>query len=229
MKNLAIITARSGSKGIKDKNIKLLGGKPLLVHSIEAAEESGIFDEIMVSTDSKRYAEVVEENGGHVPFLRNMKNATDTASSWDVVREVIHEYEKRGHFFDTVTLLQPTSPLRVAQDIKLAYECFKENKANIVVSVCEVDHSPLWTNTLPEDGSMMGFLDNKVIELPRQALQKYYRINGALYMADINFIKSKKEIYGSGSYSVVMPRKRSIDIDEEFDFIVAEAILNQPI
>ena len=126
MKHLAVITARSGSKGLKDKNIKLLEGKPLLVYSIEAAEQSGKFDCIHVSTDSEKYAQIAREHGADVPFLRDAALATDTAGTWDVLRAVVQQYAAIGQQFDTITLLQPTSPLRDAADIKMAFEIFEE-------------------------------------------------------------------------------------------------------
>ena len=106
MKHLAVITARSGSKGLKDKNIKLLEGKPLLVYSIEAARQSGKFDCIHVSTDSEKYAQIAREHGADVPFLRDAALATDTAGTWDVLRAVVQQYAAIGQQFDTITLLQ---------------------------------------------------------------------------------------------------------------------------
>lgn len=101
MNNIAIIPARSGSKGLKDKNIKLLDGIPLIAYSIRAASESGMFSHIMVSTDSEIYAEISKENGAEVPFLRSLKNSSDNAGSWDVVKEVLYSYSEH---FDTVCL-----------------------------------------------------------------------------------------------------------------------------
>lgn len=148
MKNIAIITARSGSKGLKDKNIRILNGKPLMAYTIEAAIKSGMFDEIMVSTDSKEYASVAIKYGAKVPFLRTKKNSDDNASSWDVVKEVVKKYKDMGKEFNTVCMLQPTSPLRIAEDIVNGYKLFNEKKADTVIAVCETQHSPLWSNTL---------------------------------------------------------------------------------
>ena len=111
MNNLAIIPARSGSKGLKDKNIKLLNGKPLIAYSIEAAKKSEIYSHILVSTDSERYGEIAIQYGAEVPFYRSEENASDVASSWDVVKEALKKYQEMGIVFDTFTLLQPTSPL----------------------------------------------------------------------------------------------------------------------
>ena len=184
MKTIAIIPARSGSKGLPDKNIRDLCGKPLIAYSIEAAISSKMFDTVMVSTDSEKYAGISREYGAEVPFLRSKVTSGDSAGSWDVVREVIENYKKLGKEFDTVMLLQPTSPLRTAEDIVNAFKLKEQNQASAIVSVCEMDHSPLWSNTLPESLSMNGFI--KQVDLPRQKLPTYYRINGAVYLFDIS-------------------------------------------
>lgn len=225
-KKLAIIPARSGSKGLKDKNIKLLNGKPLLAYTIEAAVNSNLFDEIYVSTDSKVYADIAINFGANVPFLRSLELATDNASSWDVVREAIHCYKLNGKTYDMVTLLQPTTPLRSGQDIIQAYNIFKSNEANAVVGVCEVEHSPLWCNTLPEDKSMTNFIDKNISKLPRQQLDVYYRINGSIYMLNTEYFDSCESIYDSKCFAYIMKKENSIDIDDEFDFKLANAIMN---
>lgn len=224
MKNIAIITARSGSKGLPDKNIKELCGKPLLAYSVEAALQSGMFETVHVSTDSEKYAKIAREAGADVPFLREAVTSSDTAGSWDVVREVLEKYRVFGQEFDTVTLLQPTSPLRTAQDICDGYKLFQERQALSVVAVCEMEHSPLWSNTLPEDASMAGFL-SKVENVPRQQLATYYRINGALYIVETGAVMMKENLYGERSYALVMPQERSIDIDTALDFMIAETIM----
>lgn len=225
MTSIAIIPARSGSKGLPDKNIKLLHDKPLLAYSIEVAEKSGLFDCIHVSTDSERYEQIAREYGADVPFLRNEELSGDTAGSWDVVRWVLGQYAARGQRFDMVTLLQPTSPLREEEDMKQAYHLFEEKAADAVVSVCEMDHSPLWSNTLPEDGSMDGFLD-QAADAGRQQLPTYYRINGAIYMLRTALLaEGAPGLYREGTYAYVMPKERSVDIDDALDFAIAETIL----
>lgn len=227
MKHMAIIPARSGSKGLKDKNIKLLAGKPMLAHSIEAAKQSGIFDCVHVSTDSEEYARIAREYGADVPFFRSAELSGDTAGSWDVVRWTVEQYAKLGQEFDCVTLLQPTSPLRVAKDIQNAYQIMQDKQADAVVGVCEMDHSPLWSNTLPEDGSMNGFLD-RAANIGRQKLPVFYRINGAIYMMKASLLaQAETALYGEGTYAYIMPKQRSIDIDDEFDFVIAEAIIEK--
>ena len=223
-RNLAIIPARSGSKGIKDKNIRLLNNKPLMVYTIEAAQQSDIFQCIHVSTDSMSYAEIAQKYDPQVPFLRSQELASDTADTWNMVRFVLNEYLKMGESFDTVTVLQPTSPLRTAQDICNAYEIFCDRKADSVISVCEAEHSPLWCNTLPQDKCMNDFLP-KYANAPRQGLDMYYRLNGAIYMVNVNVVLQKGEIYGEKSYAYIMEQKHSIDIDEELDFKIAELLV----
>ena len=120
MRNIAIIPARSGSKGIKDKNIKLLNGKPLLAYSIEAAIKSKCFDTVFVSTDSIKYAEIAKQYGAEVPFLRSKKNSKDKSSAWDAVYETLLNYKNMGMNFDSFMYLQPTSPLRTEKNIKEA-------------------------------------------------------------------------------------------------------------
>jgi CMP-N,N'-diacetyllegionaminic acid synthase len=225
-KLIAIIPARSGSKGLKDKNIRLLAGKPLIVYSILAAQKSNIFDEIFVSTDSLEYANIAKEYGASVPFLRNASLATDTASSWDVLKNALIQYQELGYYFETVFLLQPTSPLRTEEDIKESFKLFKEKRANAVISVCETDHSPLWCNILPEDHSLINFIHNSVIDMPRQLLKKYYRINGALYLLNVNYLFNNDNIYKERCFAYVMPKLRSVDIDDQIDLLFAETVIN---
>ena len=223
MKNLAIITARSGSKGLRDKNIKLLNGEPLISYSITVAKDSGMFDEIMVSTDSEIYADIAKKFGASVPFLRSDENSGDKSSSWDVVIEVLKNYKNKGIEFDTVCLLQPTSPLRISDDIKKGYSLLKDS-IDSITAVCVVDHSPLWCTTLESDLSLDTFRET-LADVPRQALKQYYRINGALYIRKIEYVDDKISVLNCKEKAYIMPRERSIDLDTELDFRIAECIL----
>jgi CMP-N,N'-diacetyllegionaminic acid synthase len=225
-KIIAIIPARSGSKGIKDKNIRLLDNKPLMAYTILAAKESGIFDEIFVSTDSSYYADIAKEYGASIPFLRGPALATDTVSSWDVVKNALLQYENIGYKFNIMALLQPTSPLRIVSDITEAFKMYQSKNANAVVSVCEVDHSPLWCNTLPKDLSLENFINKNNENKPRQLLEKYYRINGALYIVNVDYLRWSADIYRDNCFAYIMPKMRSIDIDDEYDFLLAGILLN---
>lgn len=223
--NLAIIPARSGSKGLKDKNIKELNGKPLIAYAILEAQKTNIFDAIHVSTDSEKYAEIAKKWGADEPFLRSAEFAADDATTWDAVKYVLSEYSKRGQSFDTVTVLQPTSPLRTAHDIKNAFQFFEDKKANMISSVCKMDHSPLWSNTLPEDLSMTEFEDEQLTYLPRQALPIYYRENGAIYILKVAHLLSATNIYKDKCFAYIMDQLHSVDIDCELDFWIAETIM----
>lgn len=221
MNNLAIIPARSGSKGLKDKNIKLLNGKPLLAYSIDAANKSNLFSHIMVSTDSMEYAEIARRCGAEAPFLRSEKTSSDVAGSWDVVIEVLEKYRELGEQFDTVCLLQPTSPLRKAEDIAGGYTELEQKKADAITGVCEMEHSPLWATTLQEDLSLVEFR-KAVAEVPRQMLQTYYRINGALYIRRVVYENNEIVLGDKNEYAYVMERSCSVDIDTIDDFEMAE-------
>ncbi len=225
MKRLAVIPARSGSKGLKDKNIRSLCGKPLLAYSIEAARASSLFDTIYVSTDSEKYAIIAKEHGAQVPFLRPESLAGDAASSWDVVKQALAAFEAEGRSFDEIALLQPTSPLRTAEDIRKAHGLLCEKEALAVIGVCPVEHSPLWSNTLPEDGDMRGFLRPEALQRPRQELPAYYRINGAMYFIKKECLEHLDKLYENKCFAYVMPQERSIDIDSALDFYLAEALL----
>lgn len=225
MRRIAIIPARSGSKGLKDKNIKDLNGKPLIAYSIEAAINSNKFDKVFASTDSQKYADIAIKYGADASFLRSEKNSSDTAGSWDVVREVIGRLKENGEYYDEIMLLQATSPLRSVEDIHNALDLLHRRKGRAVVSLTECDHSPIWCNTLPEDGGMDNFDRAEYKDLPRQLLPKYYRYNGALYLVTNEELYNVNHMLEHGCYAYIMPQSRSIDIDTALDFVIAETIM----
>lgn len=224
MSNFAFIPARSGSKGLKNKNIKEINGKPLLAYSILAAIESGKYDVIHVSTDSEEYAEIARKWGADVPFLRPAELASDTSSTGDAIKYSLEEYQKRGISFDTITALQPTSPLRTGEDIIGAFDLFEKKNANAIISVCEVEHPPMWSNILTDDGNMIHFLETDKDER-RQDLAQYYRLNGAIYLSKMDYYLKASSLYNEKCYAYIMPKERSVDIDDAFDFFMAESIM----
>ena len=226
MKNIAIIPARSGSKGLPDKNIKELKGRPLIAYTIEAALCSGEFDEVMVSTDSDRYAQIAKKYGAEVPFLRSDETSSDTASSWSMVEEVLGKYRESGRIFDTFCLLQPTSPLRTASDIQNAYSLYREKANFAVVSVCEAEHSPLWCGHLPASQEFIDYIDPEAMNR-RQAGGKFYRLNGAIYIVNTDKFEKDKFLYQKGSVAYIMDQVRSIDIDTELDFEMADILMEK--
>lgn len=227
-KILAIIPARSGSKGLKDKNIKIINGKPMINYTIEAALESDIFTNIIVSTDSQKYAEIALNAGAKVPFIRPKALATDDSTTTNVIMHAITEMEQEIGEYDYFMLLQPTSPLRTSENIKGAYSLMKEKNANAVVSVCKTDHNPLWSSTLNESLSLDNFLDTTE-NRRRQALPNYYRLNGAIYLAEVSYYKKYNNFYYNDSYAYIMNKRESIDVDDIIDFKLAEILMEENI
>lgn len=223
-RNLAIIPARSGSKGLKDKNIKVLNGKPLITYTIEAALKSNIFSEVLVSTDSEQYKKVSEEYGAWVPFLRPRYFAEDTTSTNDVIENVLVTLEKMGKTYENFMVLQPTSPLRDENDMKKAFDFFIEKNANSVISMCECEHSPLLTRKLSNEKQLDGFLADLKC-LVRQEISNYYRLNGAIYIAKVDYFKQYKDFYKENSYAYIMDKCKSVDIDDINDFLYAEFLM----
>lgn len=230
---LAVIPARGGSKRLPRKNCLLLHGKPLVVYSIEAALKSLYIDEVLVSTDDEEIANVARLAGASVPFQRPAEISTDESASVDVVCHVINYYqENEGKVFDYVVLLQPTSPLRTAAHIDKAFALLAEKKADAIISVCETEHSPLWANQLPPDGSMVQFFSQDLLGKRSQDLPVYYRLNGAIYICDtLRFLREKTFFIADRIFAYQMEQLDSVDIDTELDFIVCEAVLNclQPV
>lgn len=174
----------------------------------------------MVSTDSTEYLKVAIKYGANVPFLRSKQNSTDTAKSWDVVREVLNSYLKNGIKFDYVCLLQPTSPLRNEYDIRAAFSYLGE-KVNNVVSVCELDHPIEWSFELSNTKMMEGVSKSPYINYRRQDLPKRYRENGAIYLIDATKIMDENyDFYSDNCMAFVMNNEKSLDIDtkEDIDF-----------
>lgn len=226
MKSVAIISARSGSKGIVDKNVKVLAGKPMMAYSIEAAINSNCFETVMVSTDSEQYADIAKKYGAEVPFLRSKFTASDTASSWDAVEEVLQGYEKLGKSFDTLCLLQPTSPMRTAEDIRAAYELYGNKNAIAVLSMTELEHPIEWCGKIDGSLSLDGFR-KKEREERRQDREKTYRPNGAIYIVSVSEFRKDRFLYRKGAYAYIMPAERSVDIDTEIDFRYAEFLMKE--
>lgn len=220
---LAIIPARAGSKRVKNKNIRELGGKPLITWSIEAAKESKYIDHIYVSTDSEKIQEFASKNNVDSKPLRSVELASDTASSVDVVVEAINL--KSG--YDLIVLLQPTSPLRKANHIDEALELYCKKKANSVISVCESEAHPSWCAPIGENLSLEKLVKN--VQAKRsQDLEKTYRLNGAIYIKDIESFKSDRSLLAmENSFAYIMSKSSSVDIDTEEDFRLADILISR--
>lgn len=224
---LALIPARGGSKGLPEKNIKRFFGKQLIAWTIDEAKKSKYIDKIVVSTENKEIAIISKKLGAEIPFIRPAELATDSAKGIDVAIHTMEWFEKNNEKFDYLILLQPTSPLRIVEDIDVALEFLFQNNYKSVASVCLTDHHPWWSNTLPDDLNMKNFIRNEIKNISRQELPLFYRINGAVYAARWDYIKRIKGFIGDETYAYIMPVERSIDIDTEIDFITAETIVKK--
>ena len=225
-KYLAIIPARGGSKRLPGKNILKLIDKPLIAWTIDAAMKSEYIDDVVVTTDNEEVARIAKIYGASVPFMRPVELATDEAKSIDVVIHAIQCLKSMNSEFDYIVLLQPTSPLRNEYHIDRAIEHIVEKNVDSVISVCEAEHSPLWSNVIPENGDMSHFLSDEIKNERGQDLPVYYRLNGAIYIADCTRLFEEHTFFLSSDVcSFVMESESSIDIDNQMDFYFADYLL----
>lgn len=210
---LAVIPARGGSKGVPRKNIRLFAGKPLLAWTIEAARASNYIDRLIVSSDDAEIIAAAVACGCEAPFVRPAALARDDTPGIDPVLHAIREVPG----YDYVVLLQPTSPLRTAQDIDHCLERCHGGRVPACVSVAEVEKSPFWMHTLDEQGYLHPLIDDERASWPRQLLPKVYALNGAVYVAESRWLQATGTFVTSETVSYVMPKERSLDIDTEAD------------
>jgi len=222
-KVLAIIPARSGSKRLPRKNILNLAGKPLIAWTIESAIRSKYIDSVLVSTDSPEIAEISKKFGAQVPFIRPEYLSNDTADTISVIKHAIDNIPDQ---YDIIVLLQATSPLRNTDDIDGAIEQ-SDSDFKAVVSVCPAEHPPLWSNILPDDLSMAGFIRPEIKNKRSQDLPTYYRLNGAVYVAELSYFMQQNGFMGPQTKAYIMDQKHSVDIDTEIDFRFCETLINQ--
>ena len=225
-----MIPVRSGSKSVKDKNIRKLCGIPLMGHIINEIKKTNTYKEggyIFVNTDSKKYADIAKSLGAETPFLRPSHLASDSSPIVDTIKYTFEKFEKMNYNFDLFAMLQATSPFTHHEDIDKAVNMFKKNKfIKSIISVAEVDYPPVWCNTLDENMSMKDFIPLKFRNKNRQELPKYYRITGAIRIARWNeFKKNNFNWYFDQSKALIIDKKRSLDIDTEEDFLYAEFLM----
>ena len=221
-KVLALIPARGGSKGIKDKNIIDLCGKPLIQYTIDAAKKSKYIDDIVVSTDSEKIATISKKCGAEVPFMRPIELAQDKSKSIDAVVHAVETLKKYGRFYDCVVFLQPTQPLRDTEDIDGAINTFYQHGRQSLISVAEVVNHPLLIRTI-ENGKLKNLL-NQNSSVRRQDMPKFYCVNGCIYINGIEEINQELS-QNDNCIPYVMDVKHSVDIDEYDDLLEAEFYL----
>lgn len=220
---LAIIPARGGSKGIPGKNIISLCGKPLIAWTIEEAMKSKYIDRLILSSEDQNIINIAREWGCDVPFVRPRELALDTTPGIEPVLHALGELSG----YDYVVLLQPTSPLRNTEDIDRTIELCDQGNATTCVSVVKQDKSPYWMYQLNQQGYIEPIisLPDEVNVTRRQNLPDVYSLNGAVYVASIPKLKETHSFISRDTVAYVMPKDRSIDIDEELDLQIAEALI----
>lgn len=223
MKRIAIIPARSGSKGLKDKNIIDLCGKPLIAYSIEAALETSLFDHVIVSTDSEHYAEIAQHYGAEV-MMRGEALSNDKATTFMVLEDILKNRLQES--IDYFVLLQPTSPLRTSKHITEAIEKFesKIEHFDFLVSMQEAEHAKVLVNPIDDDESLKYF-DTDFSNYRRQGY-KDYSPNGAIFIAKPDSYLEQKHFFGAKALSYIMSAEDSVDIDGALDLVVAKEIIS---
>lgn len=232
MNILFLILARGGSKGVPKKNISEICGIPLLGYKAIAAKKSQYCSKIIISTDSIEIAEVAKKFGVEVPFIRPDYLATDKSSSIDSIIHAMEWIEKNdSKIYDAVFLLEPSSPFLTAEDVNMSVEMFIKKKALGVLGVKEVDVSSRFIAEIGKDLNMEEhYMKIKGMKsLRRQDLKKEYTMNGALYIADWNYMKEYRSFHSERTYAYIMPKERSIEIDDMNDLYYAKFLIESNI
>lgn len=225
---ISIIPARGGSKGVPRKNIKKLLGKPLIAWTIEEAKSSKYIDRVVVSTDDEEIAEKSKKYGAEVPFLRPEELATDDAKTIDVILHALNWLKTREDYYDFLVLLEPTSPLRDVEDIDKCIEILIDNpKAEAIVGVAKLESThPEFNVAINDEGFIRksdGTTDFKVLR--RQDLEDVYFFEGSIYISEVETLKQKRTFYHKSTLGYVVPKYKSLEVDELCDFICIEALM----
>jgi len=220
-KVLAVIPARGGSKGIPRKNIRMLAGKPLIAWTINAAKRSRYIDRLIISSEDAEIIEVARRYECEAPFVRPAELAQDATPGIDPILHAVKEVPG----YDCVLLLQPTSPLRTGKDIDDCIEFFMREQAETCVAVTEVGENPYWMHTLTKEGRMRQLIGESELVACRQDLPKVFIPNGALYIANVPYLMKHGSFFTPDTAAYVMARSVSLDLDTEYDFMLAENIL----
>jgi CMP-N,N'-diacetyllegionaminic acid synthase len=223
-KILALISARGGSKGVPRKNIRILAGKPLIAWTIEEAKKSEFIDRIILSSEDDEIISVAKKYGCEVPFKRPAEYAQDDTPG---IEPVLHAVNEIGEVYDYVCLLQPTSPLRTVEDIDSCLRINVEKKTKCCVSVTESSKSPYWMYSINMNGFISPIFPNQEFITSRQKLPVTYELNGAIFMAEVNWLMKNKSFITSETSAFVMDKSNSFDIDSELDFSICEYLLNR--
>jgi len=225
---LCTICARGGSKGVKNKNIREICGKPLIAHTVEQAIESEMFDHIVVSTDSDEIAEVASEHGAEVFFKRSAELSSDTSAKLDVIRDAfIRSEEHYGKKYSYLVDLDATSPLRLVSDITGAYRQMIYNMNTNLVTAMPARRSPYFNQVELIEGKVKLSKELENLIVRRQDAPKVYDMNASIYIWQRGAILNQEKLFDSGTGLYVMPEERSIDIDSELDFLMVQFLMER--
>jgi pseudaminic acid cytidylyltransferase len=216
MANLAIIPARGGSKRIEKKNVRDFYGKPIIAYPIQAAIKSGLFDEVMVSTDDKEIAEVAKSYQAKVPFFRSTANSNDHAVLADVIKEVINCYEDKGIFFDNICCILPTSPLITIEHLKSSYQLLKENVFQSVIPVLKYGF-PIQRAFIEKTGTLK-LREPEFMNSRSQDLQPTYHDSGQFYWINILSFKKNNLIFAEKTGFIELEEMEAQDVDNQSDW-----------
>ena len=225
-KILGLIPARGGSKGIPRKNILPLAGKPLIAWTIEEAKKSKYIDRLILSSEDEEIIRIAKKWGCEVPFIRPAELAEDDTPG---IEPVLHAIKALGEKYDYIVLLQPTSPLRLVIDIDGCIEACISSNVPSCVSVTEVYEHPYWMYTITEGGFLTPLIPQNEKINRRQDLPKVYILNGAVYVAETDWLIQNRSFLTESTKAFVMPRDRSLDIDNDIDFKLCEMFINNEI
>ncbi|MBR6147780.1 MAG: pseudaminic acid cytidylyltransferase [Lachnospiraceae bacterium] len=220
MKILAIITARGGSKRIPRKNIKEFCSEPIIAYSIKAAIDSGVFDEVMISTEDEEIARISEEYGAKIPFFRSERTASDYATTTDVLMEVLDEYEKRGMHFDMACCIYPTAPFITADRLKEAVETLKESDADTLIPVVGFSYPPQRALVIEDGKLVFKYPENLVAR--SQDLEKHYHDAGQFYVFKTQAFKKTGNLMKGNIIPMILDEMEVQDIDTEQDWELAQ-------
>jgi CMP-N,N'-diacetyllegionaminic acid synthase len=226
---LGVIPARGGSKGVPRKNIRLLGGKPLIAYTIQEALACPLLTDVVVSTDDAEIRRIALECGAQAPFLRPEELSGDRVLAVPTIQHAVREMETRtGRNYDVVVMLQPTTPFRTAADLTEALTRLTAEGADGIISVVDVDNwHPMKMKKFVDD-CLVDYEAPPVENPPRQTLPKVYMVNGALYASRRDVLMKRNSFKGERCLGHIMPPERSVNIDSEADFVLAEYYLRRP-
>ena len=220
MSSVAIITARGGSKRIPRKNIKSFLGKPIIAYSIEAARQSGVFDEVMVSTDDAEIAAVARELGAAIPFMRSAKSSDDHATSAMVISEVLEEYQNLGKPFDYFCCLYPTAPFIAAERLREAFNLLLKSGSDAVLPVVRFSF-PI-QRALKIENNLVSMIWPENLNVRSQDLMPAYHDCGQFYLLKVKEFLAQKKLYADKTTPLIIPESEVQDIDNEEDWKIAE-------